>query len=173
MYGLRYFQRIEHSTTSLILFFLFSLYTMKQKKYIFTYTDQVRDYECDLQGIVNNANYQHYLEHTRHKFLEKNQLSFSELHKRGVDCVVARISIDYKNSLRPGDVYISCLNVKKEGIKYVFLQDIYKPNEENGTQQGVLCIRSRIETVALINGRLGTTKELDALAEETDSLKEN
>lgn len=29
---------------------------------------QVRDYECDMEGIVNNAIYQHYLEHTRHEF---------------------------------------------------------------------------------------------------------
>ena len=29
---------------------------------------QVRDYETDAQGIVNNANYLHYLEHTRHMF---------------------------------------------------------------------------------------------------------
>ena len=27
--------------------------------YIFSLEMEVRDYECDLQGIVNNANYQH------------------------------------------------------------------------------------------------------------------
>ena len=35
------------------------------EKYIYELEMKVRDYECDLQGIVNNANYQHYLEHTR------------------------------------------------------------------------------------------------------------
>ena len=34
--------------------------------YIFTTRMQVRDYECDIEGIVNNANYLHYAEHTRH-----------------------------------------------------------------------------------------------------------
>ena len=30
------------------------------KKYIFETRMEVRDYECDIQGIVNNANYLHY-----------------------------------------------------------------------------------------------------------------
>ena len=39
------------------------------KEYRFQTRMEVRDYECDIEGIVNNANYLHYTEHTRHRFL--------------------------------------------------------------------------------------------------------
>ena len=45
------------------------------KKYLFTTRMEVRDYECDIEGIVNNANYLHYTEHTRHRFI--NSLGIS------------------------------------------------------------------------------------------------
>ena len=51
----------------------------------FTVEFTVRDYECDLQGVVNNANYQHYLEHARHEFLISKGISFVELHEEGID----------------------------------------------------------------------------------------
>ena len=54
-------------------------------QYIYELEMKVRDYECDLQGIVNNANYQHYLEHTRHEFLISVGISFAALHEQGVD----------------------------------------------------------------------------------------
>lgn len=38
---------------------------MKATKYIFSTQMEVRDYECDIQGIVNNARYLHYTEPTR------------------------------------------------------------------------------------------------------------
>ena len=55
------------------------------RKYIFEARMEVRDYECDIEGIVNNANYLHYTEHTRHLFLKKCGLSFAEMHEKGVD----------------------------------------------------------------------------------------
>ena len=55
------------------------------RKYIFEARMEVRDYECDIEGIVNNANYLHYTEHTRHLFLKHCGLSFAEMHEKGVD----------------------------------------------------------------------------------------
>ena len=48
-------------------------------KYIFETRMEVRDYECDIEGIVNNANYLHYAEHTRHLFLKSLGVSFAKL----------------------------------------------------------------------------------------------
>ena len=50
-------------------------------KYIFETRMEVRDYECDIEGIVNNANYLHYTEHTRHRFLKHAGLSFARMHE--------------------------------------------------------------------------------------------
>ena len=51
--------------------------------YIYELPMKVRDYECDLQGIVNNANYQHYLEHTRHEFLLSAASALPDCTSRG------------------------------------------------------------------------------------------
>lgn len=76
---------------------------------IFELKIKVRDYECDIQGIVNNANYQHYTEHTRNEFIRSRGLAFDELHRRGIDTVVARLEMQFKTPLRPGDEFLSQL----------------------------------------------------------------
>ena len=65
----------------------------------------VRDYECDMQGVVNNAVYQNYLEHARHEFLKARGLDFAQLTADGIIVVVVRAEIDYRISLRSGDVF--------------------------------------------------------------------
>ena len=128
------------------------------KQYDYELLFKVRDYECDLQGIVNNANYQHYLEHTRHEFLEANNVSFSELHNRGIDAMVSSIEIAYKTPLRPGDSFISKLYVQKEGVRYVFHQAIYRKEDNK------LAIKAKVNAVVVINGKLGTSlPEFDKL----------
>ena len=124
-------------------------------KYIFETRMEVRDYECDIEGIVNNANYVHYCEHTRHLFLQQCGLSFADMHAKGVDAVVARMSLQYKVPLRPDDVFISRLALTKDGIKYVFHQDLYRAVDEK------LCFRAQIELVCLVNGRLGRSEDYD------------
>ncbi len=100
---------------------------MHSNKYIFCLDFRVRDYECDLQGIVNNANYLHYLEHTRHEFLLSKGISFSDLHNEGTDLIIVRIEIDYKFPLRSKDTFKVCLNVRKEGnVRIAFEQDIFR-----------------------------------------------
>lgn len=121
---------------------------MSMEKYIYELELKVRDYECDLQGIVNNANYQHYLEHTRHEFLTERGISFAKMHEEGVDPVVARITMAFKTPLRSGDSYISKLYLKKEGIKYVFYQDIFRKSD------GKVVLKAVVETVFVVNGRL-------------------
>ena len=72
----------------------------------------MRDYECDIQGVVNHANYLHYFEHTRHLYLNKLGKSFLDWHKEGFDLMVSNISIDYKQSLKSGDTFKSELFMK-------------------------------------------------------------
>ena len=124
-------------------------------KYVYELKMKVRDYECDLQGIVNNANYQHYLEHTRHEFLLSAGMSFARLHEQGIDPVVARITISYKTPLRSGDEFVSKLYLKKEGIKYVFYQDIFRASDNK------VVVKATVDTVCVVNGRLGNSAIFD------------
>lgn len=124
-------------------------------KYIHELTLKVRDYECDLQGIVNNANYQHYLEHARHEFLSSIGISFAELHQRGVDPVVARLSMAFKTPLRSGDHYTCKLYLKREGIKYIFIQDIVR------TADGKCVLKATVEAVCLVAGKLAESSEFN------------
>lgn len=115
---------------------------------------EVRDYECDIQGIVNNANYLHYMEHTRHKFIKTIGLDFAGLHERGIDVVVARMNLQYKSPLRSNDLFVSRLYMTKEGLRYVFHQDIVRKED------GRLCLKATVEAVCVIGGRLSDSDVL-------------
>ena len=121
---------------------------MNLDKYKFFHEMKVRDYECDLQGIVNNANYQHYMEHSRHELLEKLGVNFGKLHEDGIDAMVAKITIEYKIPLRSGDKFVVGINLQRQGPKIVFYQDIYRLSD------GKLCTKSIVETICVENGRL-------------------
>jgi acyl-CoA thioester hydrolase len=127
------------------------------KEYIYKLTLKVRDYECDLQGVVNNSNYQRYMEHTRHEFLESLGENFSAMHDRGIDAFVSYVEIRFKASLRCGDSFISCLNVVKEGPKLVFHQDIYRASDN------VLAVKGKVDTVIVENGILTWGEYFDNL----------
>ncbi len=109
---------------------------------------EVRDYECDLQGIVNNSVYQNYLEHCRHKFLHHVGLDFADLHNNGIDAVVIRAELDYKFPLRPADVFIVQLKIGKQGgLRIIFDQHIIRKEDNK------VMVKARITTVLTKNGR--------------------
>jgi YbgC/YbaW family acyl-CoA thioester hydrolase len=57
---------------------------------------QVRSYELDFYGHVNNATYLNYLEFARGKFLEQEGLSFKKLVEADIYLLVVRAELDYR-----------------------------------------------------------------------------
>lgn len=115
---------------------------------------KVRDYECDLQGIVNNSVYQNYLEHTRHEFMKTIGLDFADLFNRGIVAVVARVELAYKASLKSGDSFVVKLRIEHQGVKYIFYQDVYRLPDEK------LCLKGIVTTTSLVKGRLSVSDEI-------------
>lgn len=116
-------------------------------EYIFEMPIKVRDYEVDAEGIVNNANYLHYLEHTRHEFCEQAGLSFRAMREQGLTPVVSRMEIRYIHSLGLGDSMVSKLALSRRGPVFVFRQDIFTP-------EGAPVVRATVDIACYENGRL-------------------
>ena len=94
---------------------------------VFSLEMAVRDYECDLQGVVNNAVYQNYLEHARHEYLKSLGIDFAALAAEGINLVVVRIEIDYKLSLTSGDRFAATVAAEQlSPVRIGFRQDIYR-----------------------------------------------
>lgn len=123
------------------------------KKYCFIMDMEVRDYELDCEQIVNNANYLHYMEHTRHKFCMDAGLSFIAMHQRGIDAVVRKVEIEYKTSLRGGDSFLSCLRIDRKGARFIFHQDIIRSD-------GEICAEGEVTVVILKDGKLTRGDEI-------------
>lgn len=88
---------------------------------------KVRDYECDMDHVVNHAVYLNYLEHARHEFLVGLGIKFGELSKQGISLVVTRIEADFKASLISGDTFLVRTSLHRKGrIRLQFNQGIYR-----------------------------------------------
>ena len=101
------------------------------ENYHFKLEFEVRDYECDLSGIVNNAVYQNYLEHARHIYLKTRELDFAALEEQGVTLVVIRIEMDFLFPLRSGDkFYVEVKPERVSRLRFGFQQDIFRLPDE-------------------------------------------
>lgn len=125
----------------------------KDTRYVFELEIKVRDYEVDSEGIVNNAVYLHYLEHTRHEFCEQAGFPFRRMHAEGLDPVVTHIDVRYIRPLGLGDTMISRLGLARRGPVFVFRQDIFNAD-------GAPVVSATVDIVSFENGRISRGERL-------------
>ena len=107
----------------------------------------VRDYECDIQGIVNNSVYMNYCEHARHEFLLAKGVNFAQLAAEGIDLVVTNAELAYKAPLKPQDKFYVTVQFEMDGrIKMAFVQQIYREDD-------TLMFEARTTGIATRKGR--------------------
>ena len=115
---------------------------------------EVRDYECDHQGIVNHSVYLNYLEHARHKAFEQ-YFQIPALSAQGIYLVVAEIQIRYLCALRPQDRFTVYSSFALQGrFRLNFEQSIAKTANgarKNDRSEDVL--QAHICVAAIENGR--------------------
>lgn len=70
------------------------------KSRLFSLDFQVRDYELDQYGVVNNAVYLNYLEHARHEFLIAIGMDAARVAAEGRALALAEIHIQFRRPLR-------------------------------------------------------------------------
>ncbi len=137
------------------------------EEYLYRLDFQVRDYEIDMQGIVNNSIYQNYLEHTRHEFLKEHGIDFAAYTKGQINLVVVRVEIDYKFPLQSGDRFWIGLNMFKESrLRFAFLQDIYLLPDDKPV------LKAKVTGTSLNpNGRPAVSPELEQAFAKLDLQK--
>lgn len=120
---------------------------------------QVRDYELDMQGIVNNGVYFNYLEHARHEYLLAQGVDFAALAAQGVHLVVIRSEIDYRRSLKSGDAFRVEVTVERLGkVRFGFRQKVINQADD------AVCVEALVIGTALNQrGRPFITPEIAAL----------
>jgi len=125
----------------------------------FRIESKVRDYELDMQGIVNNGVYFNYLEHARHEYLLQQQIDFAALTEAGIHLVVIRSELDYKQSLRSGDRYVVEVSVERiSKVKFGFRQRVIRLSDEKVCVEGLV-----IGTALNQRGRPSIIPEIEAL----------
>ena len=91
----------------------------------------VRDYELDSFGVINNAVYQNYIEHTSPQFLESQGLKLTAYFEQGLIPGITKAEIEFRSSLLSRDDFVVSLRVALlSKVKFIFLQEIQSlPNK--------------------------------------------
>lgn len=126
---------------------------------------KVRDYECDMQGIVNNGVYFNYLEHARHEFLLDKGIDFADLTAQKIHLVVVRSEMDYKQSLTSGDRFVVEVSVERVSkVKFGFRQKVIRLADQK------VALNALVTGVALNEkGRPFVLPEIEAMMVEVSA----
>lgn len=137
------------------------LHQLLERGIMYTLEMSVRDYECDMQGIVNNSVYQNYLEHARHEYIKTLDINWADYAKRGINMIVIRVELDYKLPLTSGDIFNVSVEIKRESrLKFVANQQIIRKSD------GKLMVDAKVFTTVLNEkGRPKIPEEIAALFE--------
>lgn len=131
-----------------------------QSNHLFVWESEVRGYELDSQGIVNNAHYFHYFDHVRVKHLYSKGVDWSEWHRNGFNLVLVHTDLSFKSSLKAHDTFYVTSQIRKEGkLKIIFEQKIYKTSENQLIAHAiniVVCVNNQ-------NGRPTMPEKLNVL----------
>jgi acyl-CoA thioester hydrolase len=91
---------------------------------------QVRSYECDAYGHVNNAVYLNYLEYARGEYLKAIGFPYQQAIASGYGLYVARIAIDYKMPAFPEEeLRIVTKAIKRGAVSGVLSQSIRRKDD--------------------------------------------
>ncbi len=105
---------------------------------------------------MNNAVYLNYLQHARHEYGLAVGFDWLKMSARGIDLVLRRVEIDYRQSLRPGDrIEISVQPARKGKFRLYFHQDILLLPERIPAAHALITI------ACVIDGKPAAPPEID------------
>ena len=99
----------------------------------------VRSYECDTYGHVNNAVYLNYLEFARMQALEDRGFTLPVMQKNGYLVVVKKIEIEYHYPLFPNEeVVVKTFSESAKNSSGVFKQQVLRDKDEKLSAEAII-----------------------------------
>jgi len=126
---------------------------------------QVRNYEVDVLGIVNNAHYLNYFDYARHLYVQDLDINWFQLHNQGFDLVVVHVDLTFKKPLKADDYFFITSEIEPVGKhRLLFKQSLYH-------KQSNTLYTQALSTIVCVNKESGKVCMPDAIIDAIKALK--